>query len=271
MKGITIFLVVALLLVGVLYASGVVTGDKWWLPNSGDRPAKESTTQEKVVELGSATSAQVELKMGSGDVTVKGGAYALMDATFIYNVAAWKPIVDYVVKGNEGRLTVREPSGTTTITGTGWRNEWDIRLSATTPIDLVCKTGAGDADLDLRNTLVRSVTVDGGASKTTIKAASSVMTNVEVKAGVGDVNLDLTGEWKNNATVGVNGGVGSVRLTVPEDVGVTINVRKGVGAVMAHGLVQDGTTYHNAAYGQSPVTITVDLSVGVGSITITRG
>ena len=82
MKGITIFLVVALLLVGVLYTSGVLTGDKWWLPDSGDRPAKEATTQEKVVELGDATSAQVELKMGSGDVTVEGGAGALMDATF---------------------------------------------------------------------------------------------------------------------------------------------------------------------------------------------
>jgi hypothetical protein len=269
MRGLAIFLVIALLIVGGLYAVGAFTGNTWWEPNSSTRPATTGPLiEDKVVGLEGATSAQVGLTMGAGKVTVRGGTENLMDATFTYNVVAWKPIVDYVVTGGEGRLTVRQPSGTTNTFGTGYRNDWDIRLNGTTPVDLTFKNGAGDTDMDLSDTMVRSLTVDSGASSTTIKASPKAMTNLEVKAGVGEIILDLTGDWQNNAGIKVNGGVGSIKLAVPQDAGITIDAKRGVGSIDAPGFTKDGSTYRNAKYGISAVTLTIELTVGVGSVTI---
>jgi hypothetical protein len=271
MRGLAIFLVIALLIVGGLYAAGALTGNTWWEPNSSTRPATTGPlTEDKVVGLEGATSAQVGLTMGAGKVTVQGGADDLMDATFTYNVVAWKPIVDYVVTGNEGRLMVRQPSGTTNMWGTGYRDDWNIRLNGTTPVDLTLKTGAGDTDMDLSDTMVRSLTVDSGASSTTIKASPKAMTNLDVNAGVGEMILDLTGDWKNSATINVSGGVGSIKVTVPQNVGVTIGAKRGVGSVSASGFTRNGNTYRNAKYGSSAATLTISLSVGVGSVSIVQ-
>ncbi|MHB8070392.1 MAG: toast rack family protein [Candidatus Cryosericum sp.] len=227
-------------------------------------------TETKIVGLEGALSAQVDLKMGAGKVTVDGGATDLMYATFIYNVSTWRPFVDYIAKGNEGVLTVRQPSGTTNTLGGSYRNEWNIRLNDTTPIDLSLNTGAGDTDMDLSGTMVRSLNVDSGASSTTIKASPKAMKNLEISAGVGEVILDLTGDWQNSANIKVNGGVGSIKLTVPQNVGVTINAKRGLGSIDAQGFSKDGNTYRNAKYGTPGVNLTIELSVGVGSVTIVQ-
>jgi predicted membrane protein len=271
MRGLAIFLLIVLLVVGALYATNALTGNAWWEPRTWNRPAAgDVITDTRAVDVQAAQTALVELQMGAGRVTLSGGASNLMNATFTYNVIAWKPIVDYVVNGDEGRLLVRQPSGTYQAFSGSYRNDWDIRLSRTIPVDLTLKNGAGDMDMDLSNTMVRTLTVDSGASSTTIKACPKAMTSLTVKAGVGSVNIDLTGDWKNSTDVQVNGGVGSIKLVVPENVGVTINAQRGLGSIDASGFTRNGTTYRNAAYGTSAITLSIDLNVGVGSVTITQ-
>ncbi len=43
-----------------------------------------------------------------------------------------------------------------------------------------------------------------------------------------------------------------------------------LGSVSASGFTKDGDRYRNAAYGVSAVTLSIDLDVGVGSVTITQ-
>jgi N-terminal domain of toast_rack, DUF2154/Cell wall-active antibiotics response 4TMS YvqF len=270
MKGLAVFLVVALLLIGALYAMGVFSGKSWWEPNSSNQPATgDVMTENKSVETQGARSALVELRMGAGKVTVQGGASDLMDATFSYNVSAWKPIVDYVVTNDQGSLLVREPNGTYSFSSK-YRYEWNIRLNSSTPIDLEVKTGAGNASLDLSDMMVRTLTVDAGAASASIKGSPKAMTSMDVKTGVGSVNIDLTGNWKNSATINVNGGVGSIKLIVPRNVAVTVDAKRGLGSISASGFTRDGDTYRNAAYGSGAVTLSIDLNVGVGSVTITE-
>jgi predicted membrane protein len=271
MRGLAIFLLIVLLIVGALYATNALTGNAWWEPRTWNKPAAgDVMTDTKAIDLQGARTALVELQMGAGRVTLSGGASDLMNVTFTYNVIAWKPIVDYVVNGDEGRLLVRQPSGTYQAFSGSYRNDWDIRLSRTTPVDLTLKNGAGDMDMDLSDTMVRTLTVDSGASSTTIKTCPKAMTSLTVKAGVGQVNLDLTGDWKNSADVQVNGGVGSIKLVVPENIGVTINAQRGLGSIDANGFTKNGSTYRNAAWGTTAVTLNVDLKVGVGSVAITQ-
>ena len=271
MRGLAIFLVIVLLIVGAMYATNALTGNAWWEPRTWNKPtAGDVITDARAVALGSASTALVELQMGAGRVTLNGGASDLMDATFTYNVTAWKPIVDYVVNGDEGRLLVRQPSGTYQAFSGSYHNDWGIHLSSTIPMDLDLKNGAGDMDMDLSDTMVHTLTVDSGASSTTIKASPKAMTSLNIKAGVGSVNIDLTGDWKNSADVQVNGGVGSIKLVVPENIGVTINAQRGLGSINASGFTRNGSTYYNAAWGTTAVTLNLDLNIGVGSVTITQ-
>jgi hypothetical protein len=270
MKGLAVFLVVALLLIGGLYATGVFSGATWWKSDSTNQPATgDVMTEDKTVEAQGARSALVELRMGAGKVSVRGGAFDLMNATFSYNVTAWKPIVDYVVTNDQGRLLVREPNGTYSFSAK-YRYEWDIRLNSSTPIDMEVKTGAGNVSLDLSDMMVRTLTVDAGAASASITGSPKAMTSMDVKTGVGSVNIDLTGEWKNSATVHVDGGVGSIKLVVPRNVGVTVDAKRGIGSINTPGFTRDGNTYHNAAYASSAITLSIDLNVGVGSVTITQ-
>jgi hypothetical protein len=270
MKGLAIFLVVALLLIGGLYATGAFTGATWWKSDSTNQPITgDIMTESKTVEAQGARSALVELRMGAGKVTVRGGASDLMNATFSYNVSAWKPIVDYVVTNDQGRLLVREPSGTYSFSAK-YRYDWDIRLNNSTPIDMEVKTGAGNANIDLSDMMVRTLTVDAGASSASIKGSPRAMTSMDVKTGVGSVNIDLTGDWMNSATVNVSGGVGSIKIIVPRNVGVTVDAKRGLGSVSASGFTKDGNTYRNSIYGSSAITLSIDLNVGVGSVTITQ-
>jgi hypothetical protein len=271
MRGLAIFLVVALLIVGGLYATGALNGTMWRRSGEGTgTTAGTVITENRTVGPEGAQSAQVELKMGAGRVTLQGGASGLMDAAFSYNVTDWKPIVDYVVRDGEGHLTVRQPSGTSTTLGTGYRNDWNIRLGSTIPIDLAFKTGAGETDMDLTGTMVRSLTVDSGASSTKVKASPGAMTSLDVNAGVGEVVLDLSGDWKHSADINVDGGVGSIRLTVPRDVGVVVAAKRGIGSISASGFTRDGNTYRNASAGRTAVTLNISLNVGVGSVSITQ-
>jgi hypothetical protein len=270
MRGLAVFLVIVFLIVGALYATGTLTGNAWWKPNSSDQPAPgDVLTEDKSVGTQGAQSARVELRMGAGKVNVRGGALDLMNATFSYNVSAWKPIIDYVVTNDQGSLLVREPSGTYSFTSK-YRYEWDIRLNSSTPIDLEVKAGAGNAILDLSDMMVRTLTVDAGAASASITGSPKAMTSMDVKTGVGLVNIDLTGDWKNSATVHVNGGVGSIKLVVPRNVGVTVDAKRGIGSISTPGFTRDGNTYRNTAYGSSAITLSIDLNVGVGSVTITQ-
>lgn len=270
MKGLAIFLVVALLLAGGLYTTGAFEDATWWKYDSTRMPtSSEVITETRTVEAQGARSALVELRMGAGRVTVRGGASSLMTATYSYNVPSWKPVFDYVVTNGKGRLLVRGPSGTISFNA-GYRYDWDILLSNSTPIDLELKTGAGNADLDLTDMTVRALTVDAGASSASIKGSPRTMTSMDVKTGVGSVNIDLTGDWANSATVNVSGGVGSIKIIVPRNVGVTVDAKRGLGSVSASGFTKDGDRYRNAAYGVSAVTLSIDLDVGVGSVTITQ-
>jgi len=202
-------------------------------------------TDHQTVAAAGAKSAEVELRMGAGELRLSGAAQdALLEATFRYNRASLRPEVDYRVSGDTGVLKI----GARRFHGIHFgrvRNEWDLRLANSLPTELRVTLGAGENRLDLRG-------VD--------------VTRLEVDMGVGEVTLDLRGPHARSFQVKVDGGVGSGRVYLPTEVGVRTQVRGGIGSVNTRGLVKDGRVYVNEAYGKSPVTIDVEVSAGIGSL-----
>src|SRR5918997_3129149 len=100
----------------------------------------EMQNEARAVQPEDAKSVTAHLTVGAGELKVNGAADALMEADFSYNVADWKPQIDYEVSGEKGELTVKQGSGDDGRLG-GARNEWDLRFNDEMPTDLVVKMG----------------------------------------------------------------------------------------------------------------------------------
>jgi hypothetical protein len=203
--------------------------------------------ESKSVDLKNAQSVRAQLKMGAGELNLTGGADQLMEGNFSYNVAEWKPEVSYDVSGDEGELVVRQGGTEGSNLGGDARNEWDISLNDELPTDLVVQMGAGESDLDLD---------------------SLTLTGLKVQMGAGKTTVDLTGDYAKDFDSRIQGGVGEATVMLPSEVGVKAKAQGGLGKINAEGLERVGDSYVNDAYGESNVTLNVDVQGGVGEINL---
>jgi len=228
-KGTALLAMVAILLAVVGCGGGVRVG--------------ELRTESEAVDLSGATPVHVEIEMGAGELDVSGGAAKLLEADFTYNVAELKPIVDF----SGSTLSVRTPDvrvrAASLLDLQDYRYKWVLRLNGNVPMDMQVSVGAGQSDLQLGNLSLTRLDVGGGA---------------------GDVTVDLTGDWHNDLEATIEGGLGKRTLILPAGVGVRVKVEVGLGGVDATGLTKDGDYYVNDAYGQSDVTLNIQVNGGVG-------
>jgi hypothetical protein len=201
-------------------------------------------TESQSVELEDAKSVRVEIGIGAGDLKVAGGAEKLLEADFTYNVAKLKPEVEYT----DGTLVVRQPevNGMPALQGiANFRNEWGLRLYDGVPMDLSVDVGAGTSDLQL---------------------AGLSLTRLDINLGAGEYTIDLSGDWARDLNVTINSGAANLSVRLPQDVGARVEVESGPHTIDATNLTKDGAAYTNAAYGESNVTLQVNLEAGIGHI-----
>jgi hypothetical protein len=197
------------------------------------------------IDLDKAELTRVELKMAGGELNVDGGAAKLADAEFTFNVAAWRPRVDYRSTGVRGDLVIEQ---TEPMSGVGnTQNRWDLRLNNGVLMDLVTHMGAGEAQMNLGSLSLRSV---------------------EMHMGAGEVKMDLRGNPKRSYDVRLNGGVGEATIYLPLSVGIDATAQGGIGEIDVHGLEQRNGRWINASQENSPVKIHLDVKGGVGQINI---
>lgn len=225
-------------MVPILASAGLV------LAFSACENARETLTETRTIDAGAAMSAAVSVRMGAGELRLSGGAASLMEAEFTTNLKHWMPDIDYRVAGDRGRLLVRQRKGRSFFVGHR-RNDWDIRLTETLPLDLDLKLGAGESQLDLRGVNLASLEVD---------------------MGVGELDVDLTGPRTRDLEVRIHGGIGSATVKLPRDVGVRVEVDGGLGSVNAPGFIKDGHRYTNGSFGRTAVAVRVKVEAGIGSI-----
>ncbi len=203
-------------------------------------------TESETIELQGAERVDVSLRMGAGRLDLSGGADALAEAEFTYNVPAWQPTIDYVVAGEEGELWIEQPEAKN-LGLESYRYAWDVRLIEQVPLTLDVGLGAGESEIDL---------------------SALTVTELDLNVGVGGVELDLTGERQGDMDVTIRGGVGEATVLLPRDVGVEVQVGGGLGELNVSGLTQEGDAYVNDAYGASDATIRLDVEGGIGGVTL---
>jgi hypothetical protein len=237
---------VLVLSIVMMAATTIVAGACGTRPG-GTQQVGKMQSESNSVALENAKSARTQLKMGAGELNVTGGADQLMEADFSYNVADWKPKVNYDVSGEKGELIVKQGSAEGARLSGDARNKWNLRLNDEVPTDLVVQMGAGESDLDLD-----SLTLTGG----------------DLQMGAGKTTVDLTGDYAQNFDASIQGGVGEATVLLPSEVGVKAKAEGGLGKINAQGLQTVGDSYVNDAYGESDINLSVDVKGGVGEINL---
>ncbi len=210
----------------------------------------EPRTITRKIEKGTAELVRAEVKIGAGELELRGGSSALMEGTFHYATSFGEPEVTYEETSLRGQLRVRPAVEKTKLITGGSATEWKIRLGSDVTLDLDVALGAGECNLKLAGLTLRSV---------------------ELSMGAGECEMDLTGDWKRNFNVKVRGGVGELRIRVPRDAGVVAEVQGGIGEINVSGLKKHNGRYVNEAYENSPITIQLDVKGGIGEVNIIEG
>lgn len=212
------------------------------LSGCGHFNSEPSRTETFSVALDHSESVTAELRMGAGELRVRGGSAKLVDGEFTFNETGRKPEVDYDTSGAVGRLRIEEPAVRSFNHGD---YRWDLRLNDDKPIELQVNFGAGEGQLEIGSLNLR---------------------RVDVQMGAGELRLDLRGTPERDYNVSVRGGVGEAIIYLPRDVGIVAEVKGGIGDIDAGGLKKRDGRYVNNAYGESSVTLRLDVRGGVGSI-----
>lgn len=204
----------------------------------------------EAVEQQGAKSVHADVELGAGELDLGGGATKLLEADCYYGRPSRKPQISYSVTGTDGELEIRQPSSDHIHFGDNGRNDWTLRFNNQVPLDLSIKMGAGTGRLQL---------------------AGLQLTHLRVEGGVGTVSVDLGGDWKQSFDGRISGGVGTVTVRLPTSVGVRVHATAGLGTVHAPGFQREGNAYVNSAYGKSPVTISLDIEGGIGTVNLESG
>ncbi len=229
----------------------------------------ELIQESKTVAREDAKKVRVTIKMGAGELKIDGGADELLEADFTYNVEDWKPEVEYQIKDDEGRLTLRQPDTDKFSARGDVRYEWDLRFDDKTPLDIHVECGAGNTTMDLSTLNVTELDMKLGAGDAELDLSKNTsLSNLDVTMGAGKLTLDLTGQWESDVEVAVQGGVGDITLLLPEDIGVRVNVTKGIGDIDNSGLYERDGAYVNKAYDDAAVRLEITIQAGVGQINL---
>lgn len=171
--------------------------------------------------------------------------------------------------------------------------ELELSLARDLPMDLDLEFGAVRADLELGGLSLTELELSTGASESTVDVSEPNPVNmahaqfevgaadfaarhlgnlnasrIEVSAGVGEVELWFTGEWRRDARVSIDMGLGALELRFPEGLGVRLRKDSFLTSLDSQGLVKRGDDYYSLDWDEAERRITVDLDAAFGSVGI---
>ncbi|MGH9584085.1 MAG: toast rack family protein [Bryobacteraceae bacterium] len=203
----------------------------------------ETEFEPVAVPLGAGGHADIRLNMGTGELTLRGGAEDLIQGTLAYTAPGSKPVVETSDGGGRATVNIQEPKGI--HFGPNMHYRWDLQLNDNPRLNVEVNCGAGKARLEL---------------------GSLDLENVKVNMGAGEVDVDLRGKPSQDYDVHVSGGVGKATVWLPRNVGIRADAHGGIGSIDVVGLEKTGDHYENALYDHSNVNIHVTVEGGIGEI-----
>ena len=148
----------------------------------------------------------------------------------------------------------------------------DIDLGGLALTDLHLSTGASESLVDVsepNSALMASATFEVGAAQFTARQLGNLNAErIQIDAGVGSITLGLDGRWQRDARIGIDMGLGSLELRVPEGLGVRLRKDSFLTALDSEGLVKRGNVYESLDFDDAERRIVIDLDAAFGSVAV---
>lgn len=243
-------------------------------------------------QLAGEESLDVEVSYGAGRFRVGPAEPGLLYRMQLrYDEEAFEPVNEY----RDGRLRLgTEGNGEGISLGRGRSGgELDLRLTRAVPMDLRLRFGAVRADLDLGGLSLTDLELSTGASESRIdvsepnpvpmrraelEVGAAEFTarhlgnlnaeRIEIDAGVGEVTLEFTGEWRRDAAVTVDLGLGALELRFPEGLGVKLEKDSFLTSLDAQRMVKRNDAYYSLGWDEAERKITVSVDAALGSVSV---
>jgi len=258
----------------------------------------EPVDQQKTIPAEGVSEASVRLRLYVGDLTLRSSAAVpFFDGHFRYNVAEWEPVIREEKVGAALRVTVNQGLGTQLPLADSepYSNAWDITLGNALPVELTADLGVGAANLDLGGIPLTGLSITAGSGDVVLSWATqnpqplgtlrltagtgaviatqlgnANFDRLSFVGGTGDADLDLSGTWTRSALGDIKAGAGKITVRTPAGVGVRLNF-SGTSLSDLHTVgfsEQSEKVFVNADYGKAPLTLTLNIAVAVGDVTV---
>lgn len=282
MNKILLILIVAVLTLSTLACSFTVN-----VPTIETGPDQTYTIQEPDPE--DKEPVDLSLQVGAANIELSGGASGLVEGTVIYNLGDWEPKLtraDHSLEIHQGKSGDVGGFNVNDI-----KNEWDLKLTQSVPLDLSIEAGAYTGRMDLSGVPLRTLEIHDGASDNTIQfntlnpykmesfeyltGASTVrlegLANANAKelnfsGGAGTYTLDFTGELQQDMNVKIDAGVSTIRIIIPANMNVEIDVIGEMKTVATQGTWTVSDTRYTAG-GEGPL-LSVEINTSLGTLTL---
>ena len=278
------FFLTILLAIALLALPSLACSITFNLPDTVDTTTTRTMDIAADVPVSGQTT-ELSIEMGSGELEISGGGAGLVDGSVRYNVEKWQPAVTTdgsrveIIQGSEGSIDIPDRNVI---------NEWNLHLG-NTPIDLQIKAGAYQGTLDLSGVPITNLRVSDGASRATVKfdslnparmeqltyktGASQVdleglgnanATKILIEGGAGSYTLDFSGNLQQDISVRLSAGISNVRINVPENARVRVEIGGGLSNVSVGGTwTTTGDVYERN--GSGPL-IDIKIDMGLGNL-----
>ena len=257
-----------------------------------------TTTQSQPLGKEKSVDADVRVDVGSLEIS-SNSSPNVYSVEMEYDKARFSSSIQYnnsSDRSDEGRLSLRletRHEGRIGPRGAGARLR--LNLSSELPMKLNLRTGVGEARLSLSGLKLSRLDLESGVGGTRISAfepnsvpcdtirfkngvggldatglANLNFRNLEFEGGVGGANLDFTGEWKHDADIRVQVGVGGVSLRMPREIGVRVETEKHfLSGMHLDDFNQRDSYYFSRNYDQASIHVSVRVMTGIGGFRVT--
>ena len=223
------------------------------------------------VDVGNALMVNTTIEVSLGEVTLTGGATKLMEGEFQYSSNEWKPLVSYQVKDTVGELKIEIPTNIhfSLFSFRDLSHKTLIHLNDFIPMNLFFKVGAGKSQLDLASMELETLNIEAGMGEMDIDLEGNTsLSRLNVKIGVGEATIDLRGNWTRDLESRIISGLGQVTLLLPQNIGVKVETKRGLGSIDASNLNVNGNIYTNQQFGKTDPTLNIYLESGIGKVNL---
>lgn len=257
-------------------------------------PADAQDWRETTISrrLDGAAPVRTEVTYGAGAMTLRATDEPVLYRMRIrYDGDVFTPVADF--SGSRLKVGVEGTGSGIRVGRDASGGSMDLELARGVPMDLVLQFGAVKADVDLGGLALTGLELATGASESRIEvsapnpsrlgtaqfkvgAADFSLSGVgnlsadriEVQTGVGQVRLALDGVWRHDAEVSVEMGLGSLRLSIPEGLGVRVRKDSFLTSFDPEGLVKRGDAYYSLDWETAERKVTIDLNAAFGSVQV---